>query len=147
MPNRRKDTMDVRAVLVLLRARHSEREVTRSVGVARETVKRRQWAESQGLLEGDQPPLEELQHLLDATMPGTHPPQNHSSVASYLSVVEKLIKGEVEIAAIWERLKERGFSGSYSSVYRFVRRAPLCDLQLFVVAERLPCKKILCRGH
>ena len=39
------------------------------------------------------------------------------------------MQDQVEIAAIWERLKERGFDGSYSSVYRFVRRLspPLVD--------------------
>ncbi len=115
--------MDVRAALVLLRAGHSERRVAKELGVARETVKRyRAWASGQGLLEGELPPLEQLQLLLDSTLPVTQPPQNLSSVSAYESQVKKLLKKEVEIAAIWERLKERGYSGSYSSVYRCVRR-------------------------
>jgi transposase len=115
--------MDVRAVLVLFRAGHSERQVARELGVARETVRRyRKWAAGQGLLEGELPPLEELQPLLDQTLPATQPPQNCSSVETYKAQVKQLLKHEVEIAAIWERLKERGFRGSYSSVYRFVRR-------------------------
>lgn len=36
--------------------------------------------------------------------------------------MEKLVEQGVEIAAIRERLRERGFSGSYAAVYRFVRR-------------------------
>jgi transposase len=115
--------MDVRAALVLLRRGHSDRRVARELDVARMTVRRyRKWAQGQGLLEGDLPPLEELHPLLEATMPAAQPPQNRSSVESYKPLVEKLLKEEVEVAAIWERLKERGYEGSYSSVWRFVRR-------------------------
>ena len=115
--------MDVRATLVLLRAGHSERRVSKELGVARETVKRyRAWAAAQGLLEGELPPLEQLQPLLDSTLPVTQPPQNRSSVEAYESMVEKLLEKDVEIAAIWARLKERGYTGSYSSVYRCARR-------------------------
>ena len=39
----------------------------------------------------------------------------------YRQVVIKLRREEVEVAAIHQRLKERGYTGSYSSVYRFVR--------------------------
>ncbi|MBT3265686.1 IS21 family transposase [Candidatus Poribacteria bacterium] len=115
--------MDVRAALVLLRRGLSERQVARQLGAHRVTVKRyRVWAEAQGLLEGDLPPLEELQPLLEATLPMTQPPQNRSSVEAYEELVEQLLGDEVEIAAIWERLKERGYEGSYSSVYRCARR-------------------------
>ncbi len=54
-------------------------------------------------------------------MPVTQPPQNRFSVEGHKPLVEKLIKAEAEIAAIWERLKERGYGGSYSSLYRFLR--------------------------
>ena len=123
MPNRRKNTMDVRAVLVLLRAGLSDRQVAKDLGVVRVTVKRyREWADDEGLLVGALPPLDQLHPLMEKTLPVSKPPQNRSSVEVYGPLVEKLIADEVEIAAIWERLKERGFTGSYSSVYRFVRR-------------------------
>jgi len=46
-----------------------------------------------------------------------------STVEPYRSVVEALVKAEVEMATIHSRLvREHGYRGSYSSVKRFVRR-------------------------
>ena len=137
MPNRRKDTMDIRALLRHLRAGEKDRPIARALGMARPTVKRyRRWAEQHGLLEGELPSLEALQLLREETLPPSRPPQNHSSVESYRPVVEKLVKDQVEIAAIWERLKERGFAGSYSSVYRFVRQLRPPSVDATVRVER-----------
>lgn len=123
MPNRRKSPMDVRATLVLLRRGVSERQVAQQLGVSRGTVKRyRVWAAEQGLLEGALPPLEELQSLLASTRPVVAPPQNRSSLEVYEPLVRALLAEEVEVAAIHQRLQERGYEGSYSSVYRCVRR-------------------------
>jgi transposase len=79
------------------------------------------WAAERGLLEGPLPSLSDLHNVMDATLGGPNPPQNVSSVEPYREVVVKLRKEGVEIAAIWERLKEREYEGSYASVYRFVR--------------------------
>jgi transposase len=83
--------------------------------------KYREWATGQGLLEGDLPPVDELQARIDSTMESKRPPQTVSSVESYRALVVQLRKENTEIAAICERLKERGYTGSYSSVHRFVR--------------------------
>ena len=137
MPNRRKDTMDIRALLRHLRAGEKDRSISRALGMARPTVKRyREWAQQHGLLEGDLPSLEALELLREETLPTSRPPQNHSSVARYHLLVEKLMKDQVETAAIWERLKERGFDGSYSSVYRFVRRLSPVSVEATVRVER-----------
>jgi transposase len=72
-------------------------------------------------MQDDLPSLSELQVLLDRTLPEPIPPQNVSSVEPYRSLVERLVKEEVETAAIRERLKERGYRGSYAAVYRFVQ--------------------------
>jgi len=137
MPNRRKDTMDLRALLQHLRAGEKDRPIARALRMARPTVKRyRTWAEQHGLLEGDLPSLEALQLLREETLPHASPPQNHSSVESYRPLVEKLVTDQVEIAAIWERLKERGFDGSYSSVYRFVRQLAPPSVDATVRVER-----------
>ena len=56
----------------------------------------------------------------------------------YEGVVEKLIKEGVETAAICERLKERGYEGSYWSVYRFVRGKKGGVKQVTVRVEREP---------
>jgi len=110
--------MDIREMLRHLRAGESNRAVAQY----------RQWAEEQELLKGPLPSLEELQGLVNQTLGSPPPPQNRSSVEPHRETVIWLRQEGVEAAAIYERLKERGYSGSYSSVYRFVRalepRAP-----------------------
>ena len=123
MPEKRKDTMDIREILRYLREGQSNRAVERATGIHRKTVARyRAWANKQGLLTGPLPSLGELQRLLEETLKVPSPPQNISSVEPYRELVIKLRKEGVEIAAIRERLKERGYSGSYASVHRFVRK-------------------------
>ncbi|HZA22134.1 MAG TPA: IS21 family transposase [Dehalococcoidia bacterium] len=122
MPGRRKDTMDIRTLLLHIQTNPSDRGVQRTTGVDRRTVKRyRQWAQGQGLLTDSLPPLEELHPLLTQTLAPSLPPQNTSSVEPYRELVLQLRRQGTEIAAIRERLKERGYTGSYSAVYRFVR--------------------------
>ena len=122
MPGKRKETMDIREMLRHMRRGQSNRAVAEAMGIDRKTVARyRSWASEQGLLEDCLPPLSELQELVEETLSSSPPPQNTSSVEPYRKVVGKLRQEGVEIAAIHQRLKERGFTGSYSSVYRFVR--------------------------
>jgi transposase len=122
MPGNRKETMDIREMLRCLQKGQSDRSVAKAMKVNRKTVGRyRAWATEQGLLEEPLPSLGDLQRLLDETMAGSPPPQNTSTVEAYRDLVVKLRKQKVEIAAIYERLKEREYTGSYSSVYRFVR--------------------------
>jgi len=131
--------MDIRELLNHIRAGSSNRQIAQDIKVDRRTVQRyRQWAEGQELLEGPLPELGDLLTLLGATMPGKQPPQNVSSVEPYRDVVEKLVKENVEIAAIWERLKERGYTGSYSAVRRFVRKVKPLTPQATVRVEREP---------
>jgi hypothetical protein len=49
--------------------------------------------------------------------------KNISSVEPYRELVTQLVKENVEIAAIRERLKERGYTGFYSAV------RPHCGLE------------------
>ena len=122
MPGKRKETMDIREMLRHLRRGQSNRAVAKALGIDRKTVARyRTWAKEQGLLEESLPSLSELQSLVEETLDSSPPPQNASSVERYRQVVVKLRQEGVEIAAIHQRLKERGYTGSYSSVYRFVR--------------------------
>lgn len=123
MPVRRISTVDIREMLRHMRQGRSDRGVARALGIDRKTVGRyRAWAIEHGLLTGPLPTLEDLQRLLAETWPVARPPQNVSSIEPYREVVDKLRDAGVEVAAIHERLQERGYSGSYSSVYRFVRR-------------------------
>lgn len=115
--------MDIRELLLHIRAQSSDRQVQRDSGFDRRTVRRyREWAETQGLLEGEMPSLEELQALVESTFQEKSPPQNTSSVEGYRDLIESWVKQGVEVAAIRQRLMERGYPGSYASVWRFVRR-------------------------
>lgn len=114
--------MDIRELLRHLRQGQSNRAVAKALGIDRKTVSRyRTWATEQGLMEGPLPHLTELHKLVEETLNSAPPPQNTSSVEPFREVVVKLRQEGVEVAAICERLKERGYTSSYSSVYRFVR--------------------------
>lgn len=114
--------MDIRELLTHIRAGSSNRQIAQDMGIDRRTASRyRKWTHEHDLLEGPLPPLGDLLALLGQTMPGHRPPQNTSSVEPYRELVTRLAKENVEIAAIWCRLKEQGYVGSYSAVRRFVR--------------------------
>jgi len=123
MTHRRKSMMDIRAMLVQMRQGASDREISRNLNVHRQTVKSyRQWAQAQGLLTGELPDAAELQQWIQETLSTPLPPQNISTVEPYRALVVQLRREGVEIAAIWQRLRERGFEGGYAAVWRFVRR-------------------------
>jgi transposase len=114
--------MDIRELLRHIRVTDSDRAIQRDTGIDRRTVQRyRTWAHDQGLLTGPLPALEELQRLVEQTLTTPPPPQMVSSVEPFRAVVVELRAQDTEMAAIWERLKERGYTGSYSSIRRFVR--------------------------
>lgn len=131
--------MQVRQLLLHLRSSASDRCVSRDTGVARNTVRRyRAWAQQQGLLEGQMPPDDQLQQLLDNTLPPLLPPQNVSSVEPFRQTVVQLRDQQVEVQTVFDRLKERGYEGSYSSVYRFVRALEPVDPKVTVRVETPP---------
>ncbi len=110
--------MDVRAVLVQVQQGASNRRISRNLKIHRQTVKSyRQWAEAQGPLTGELPLIEGLQRLAKEALATSPPPQNRSSVEPHREVVEKLRDEGVEIAAIWQRLQERGYPGGYAAVW------------------------------
>jgi transposase len=121
MSERILNLMDIRELLLHLRAGSSSRQIQRDTGFDRRTVKRyRQWAQKQGLLEGELPALEELHVLVERSFQEKTPPQNESSVERYRSQVEAWVQQGVEVAAMRQRLMERGYTGSYAAVWRFV---------------------------
>lgn len=131
--------MDIREILLHIRAGSSNRQIERDTQIDRRTIKSyKDWAQAQGLLKGALPPLQELQVLADRTMPKQTPPQNISSVAPYRDLVEQLVKENVEVAAIKCRLEERGYAGSYQAVYRFVRKLNPHPPKATVRVERKP---------
>jgi transposase len=131
--------LDVRQLLLHMRACSSDRCISRDTSVARNTVRRyRRWAERHGLLSGQMPSDDQLHMLLDNTLPPLMPPQSVSSVERYRDTVVALRKGEVEIRAIHARLAERGYTGSYSSVYRFVKALEPADPMVTLRIETPP---------
>lgn len=140
MPFRKKDTLQIRELLRRLRADNSERQIRHDTGLARDTIRRyKKWAVEHGLLEIDPlPSAEHLQALLDTTLPPLMPPQNLSSVEPYKDLVTQLRGDGVEMAALHSRLKERGYQGSYSSVWRYTRRIETVDPEVTLRVETPP---------
>lgn len=131
--------MDIREIVRHIRANRSNRAVQEATGVDRRAVKQyREWATQQGLLNGPLPTLEELQELVETTLVSPTPPQKVSAAASYMAMVQTLRQEGVEVAAIWQRLKEKGFTGSYWSVYRLVRQLEPDEPEVTVRVERKP---------
>ncbi|HSH81293.1 MAG TPA: IS21 family transposase [Herpetosiphonaceae bacterium] len=134
--------MDIRELLRHIQAEPSDRAVQRATGAHRQTVQRyRSWATAQGLLDHPLPPVDQLQRLIDQTLELPPPPQVVSSVEPYRTLVSQLRAEGTEVAAIWQRLKERGFSGSYAAVYRFVRTLDDHTPDVVVRVERAPAEE------
>jgi transposase len=126
MAGRRTPLMDIRTVVRYLQAATSVSATQRATGLNRRTIMRyRRWAQQQGLLDPQRPlpALEEMQVLLARTLPpATSPPQTISSVEPYRELVQTLAQQEVAGTVILQRLRERGYRGGLSSVYRFLHQ-------------------------
>ena len=104
-----------------LRSGDSERQIARDVGLSRTTVhKYRALAQAHGFLQPDSalPNDETLQTTLGH---GPQPPHAPSSVEPYQEIVQRLLDQQVEMTAIYQRLRDdHGYHGSYSAIRRFV---------------------------
>ncbi len=131
--------MDVRELLRHIRLTESDRAVARATGAHRKTVLRyRHWAQAHHLLDGTLPPIDDLQVLLARTGTPAPPPQMVSTLEPYRDLVTRLHAEGVEGAAIWQRLRERGYNGSVSAVYRFVHHLSPPQPDATVRVEREP---------
>ena len=143
MPGRRTRTVDVREILRQLQLGQSDRRIAHAMGIDRKTVGRyRAWAVEQELLCKPLPSPGELQRLLGQTLNGSPPPQNASSVEPFRELVLKLRGQRVEIAAIHQRLREHGYTASYSSVRRFVSRLEPPRSNVVVRVETKPGEEV-----
>lgn len=137
--------MDIRTVVRYLRTTPNLSAIGRATGLNRRTIRRYQrWARAQGLLDQTQPlpDLEALHAVFTTTLPpAAPPPQTVSSVEPYREVVRTLHAQGVAGTAILQRLRERGYRGGLSSVYRFVHHLEQLELtpkNLTVRIEREP---------
>ena len=111
----------LRDLIQRFKAGESERRIAQDMGLSRPTIhKYYLMAKEKGYLEkAVLPPDDEtLQRVLG---PGPKPPIIVSSLEPYGDVVKTMRKQEIEMTAIWQRLRaEYGFTGSYSAVRRYV---------------------------
>lgn len=139
MAGRSIELMDVRELLRHLQATTNLSAIQRATGLNRRTLLRyRAWATEQGLLAGPLPPLEELQRLVARTLTPPTPPQTVSTVEPYRDLVLDRHARGVEGTAIWQRLGERGYTGSLSSIYRFLHHVSPPAPGVTVRVERAP---------
>ena len=107
-------------IIYRLRAGQSQRAIVRDLGYARDTVRRyAKWAEQMGYLNPASvlPKLEDLQ----VELPAPYHKSNISSVEPYREVVQAFLDQGVEMVTIHNRLRRNhGYTGSYTSVRRFV---------------------------
>ncbi len=131
--------MDLRYLLRQLQTTPNVSAIQRATGLNRRTIYRyRAWAEEQGLLQEPLPSLEELQVLVASTLEPLPPPQNVSTVEPYRALVEQWHASGVEGSAILQRLQEQGYTGTRSSVYRFLKRLAPSTPETVVRVERAP---------
>jgi len=112
----------LRDLIHRLRLGQSERSIASDLRLSRQTVsKYRELAHSAGYLDGtgELPDVATLSALLG---PPPALPRSPSTVEPYQQMVDELLGEGVEMMTIFDRLTERGYRGSYSSVRRFVHR-------------------------
>jgi transposase len=133
---RRLKYMDIREILRRLREKHSDREIAKDLKINRRTVQRyHAWAIAENLLTGELPDHETLLARLPAEQT---PPQNTSSAEGYRKDIEQWLEQKVRVSAIHERLKERGYRGSYASVLRLARQIDPKTPEAVMRVEREP---------
>lgn len=125
MAGGRKDVLDIREIIRLLRLGQGVREIARDLQVHRKTIRQyRRLAREQGWLQAAElPALGAIQSAVDAQL--GEPRRGPESVLEpHRAQVLQLRAQGVEMMAILQILREHhGFAGSYSSLRRFLRRA------------------------
>ena len=112
----------LRDLIHRLRLGQSERQVAKDLHLSRHTVsKYREVARVAGYFDS-QDELPDVKTLAASLGPPPTPPRTPSTVEPFQAMVEELLGRGVEMMTIFDRLRERGYAGSYSSVRRFVHK-------------------------
>ena len=113
----------LRDLIYRLRKGESEHQITRDLALSRMTVRKyHKWARERGYLEPSVP-LPDEAALSTALGEAPRPQRQASSLEQHDEVVRDLLAQGCEMAAITARLRQDyGYTGSYSSVRRYVRR-------------------------
>lgn len=114
---------EFREIIHRLRQKEGNRTIAKAMKISKTTVKKyRKIANRHGFLDPARP-LPSNEELARVILPPSKPRHMRSTVEPYDTVVRKLLQDEVEMQAIWLQLSEdHGYTGSYSSVRRYVHR-------------------------
>ena len=129
----------LRDLIHRLRSDESERAIARDLRISRLTVhKYHQMAEQRGYLDPCQP-LPDDAALVAALGPAPQPPRVASTVDAYHDTVVRFLDQGLEMTAIFARLREdHGFTGSYSSIRRYVHGLCPVEPEAVVRVHTLP---------
>ncbi len=130
---------EVREIIYRLRKGEGIRNIARSLDLSRNTIRKyRDRAAQEGLLDS-QKPLPDIGSLASLLGPPPTPRHMRSTVDPFEETVKLLFDAGVEGATIWRRLRdEHDYTGSYSSVRRFLARKHSQDPEVFVRIETAP---------
>jgi len=127
--------LDIRELLRRLRAGQSVRAIRNATGTSHKAITRyREIAELRGWL-GDSPLPEpaEIEAAFKELAPASPLPPQPFTAAPFEDAITRLREQGVEMKAIHQRLQDdHGYTGSYSALWRFVRRMELCEPTAFV---------------
>ena len=129
----------IRDIVYRLRSNQSDRRIARDLVCSRNTVRHyRELCRRLGYLDITSP-LPSDQLLLAGLGPAPKPPQSPSTVEPYRELVQSWVSQRIEMATILMRLRQsHGYTGSYSSVRRFVRQVCPGEKRVFVRIETGP---------
>lgn len=136
--------LDIRELIRQLQAGESARQIAKNMHLSRVTVgKYRTWAVTHDLLNHALPTAENLAQLLaqdQVLQPGVSPV---SSVEPYRAVVVDLRQRGLEMMAVFQRLRdEHDYTGTYSSVRRFVQVLEPAQPEATIRIERSPGEEV-----
>ena len=113
----------LRDLIHRLRAGESERRIAQDLRISRITVHRYHDLAEKGSFLQPGSPMPDDEAIRACLGDPPRPPRQSSSVEPYADVVGELLEQRVEMMAIYQRLRDdHGFTGSYSSVRRYVHR-------------------------
>ena len=132
--------LDIRELIRQLQAGESQRQIARSLHISRVTVgKYHAWVVRHDLLQRTLPTPEELANLLEQDRLAGTSSTATSSVEPYRVLVTDLRQRGVEMMALFQRLRdEHGYTGTYSSVRRFVHAREPAQPDVTIRIERQP---------
>jgi transposase len=134
---------EIMDIINRLRSGESERAISEDLGHSRVTVNRyRQLAEDKGFL-NPAVALPQPSEVLEALGPPHKTPKVPSTVLPFQELVTGWDKDGVEMVAMYQRLVENhGYSGSYSSIRRFLANKHRANPEVWVRVETGPGEEV-----